>query len=122
MVAEHDHRIIGFMIYELHKSRLRVLNFATTPDMRRQGVGSQMIRPLVDKQRRSEIMIEVRETNLEAQFFFRNQGFRAVCGLRSHYGDTHEDAYVMQYRLSGVQDEWLLRFSPSNRMSEFDAA
>jgi ribosomal-protein-alanine N-acetyltransferase len=45
MVAEHDHRIIGFMIYELHKSRLRVLNFATTPDMRRQGVGSQMIRP-----------------------------------------------------------------------------
>jgi hypothetical protein len=29
---------------------------------------------------------------------------------------------VMQYRLSGVQDEWLLRFSPSNRMSEFDAA
>jgi ribosomal protein S18 acetylase RimI-like enzyme len=73
MVAEHDHRIIGFMIYELHKSRLRGLNFATTPDMRRQGVGSQMIRPLVDKQRRSEIMIEVRETNLEAQFFFRNR-------------------------------------------------
>ena len=38
MVAEHDHRIIGFMIYELHKSKLRVLNFATTPDMRRHGI------------------------------------------------------------------------------------
>ena len=84
-----------------------------------------MIRRLVDKlsqQRRSEIMIEVRETNLEAQFFFRNQGFRTVCVLRSHYDDTYEDAYVMQYRLSGVQDEWLLPFSPSNRISEFDAA
>ena len=104
MVAEHDHRIVGFMIYELHKSKLRVLNFATIPDMRRQGVGAQMIRRLVDKlsqQRRSEIMIEVRETNLDAQFFFRNQGFRAVCVLRSHYDDTYEDAYVMQYRLSG---------------------
>jgi ribosomal-protein-alanine N-acetyltransferase len=125
MVAEHDHRIIGFMIYELHKSKLRVLNFATIPDMRRQGVGAQMIRRLVDKlsqQRRSEIMIEVRETNLDAQFFFRNQGFRAVCVLRSHYDDTYEDAYVMQYRLAGVQDEWLLPFSPSNRISEFDAA
>ncbi|HET6327355.1 MAG TPA: ribosomal protein S18-alanine N-acetyltransferase [Planctomycetaceae bacterium] len=125
MVAEHDHRIIGFMIYELHKSKLRVLNFATTPDMRRQGVGAQMIRRLVDKlsqQRRSEIMIEVRETNLDAQYFFRNQGFRAVCVLRSHYDDTYEDAYVMQYRLTGVQDEWLLPFSPSNRISEFDAA
>jgi hypothetical protein len=28
----------------------------------------------------------------------------------------------MQYRLTGVQDEWLLPFSPSNRISEFDAA
>ena len=84
MVAEHEHRIIGFMIYELHKSKLRVSNFATTPDMRRQGVGSQMIRRLVDKlsqRRRSEIMIEVRETNLDAKFFFRSQNFRAVSVL-----------------------------------------
>jgi hypothetical protein len=29
---------------------------------------------------------------------------------------------ALQYPLSGVQDEWPLRFSPSNRVSEFDAA
>ena len=28
MVAEHDHEIVGFMIYELHKAKLRILNFA----------------------------------------------------------------------------------------------
>ncbi len=125
MVAECDHRIVGFMIYELHKSKLRVLNFASAPDVQRQGVGSQMIRRLVDKlsqQRRSEIMVEVRETNLDAQFFFRSQGFKAVCVLRSHYDDTYEDAYLMQYRLSGTEEGWLLPFSPSNRISEFDAA
>lgn len=125
MVAEQDHRIVGFMIYELHKSKLRILNFASASDVRRQSVGSQMIRRLVDKlsqQRRSEIMVEVRETNLDAQFFFRSQGFRAVCVLRSHYDDTYEDAYVMQYRLTGAEDEWLLPFSPTNRISEFDAA
>jgi [ribosomal protein S18]-alanine N-acetyltransferase len=125
MVAECDHRIIGFMIYELHKAKLRILNFATAPDVRRQGVGSQMLRRLVDKlsqQRRSEILVEVRETNLDSQFFYRSQGFRAVCVLRSHYDDTYEDAYVMQYRLTGVDDEWLLPFSLSNRISEFDAA
>jgi ribosomal-protein-alanine N-acetyltransferase len=125
MVAEHEHRIVGFMIYELHKSKLRILNFATAPELQRQGVGLQMIRRLVDKlsqQRRSEILLEVRETNLDAQFFFRKQGFRAVCVLRAHYDDTYEDAYVMQYRLTQSVEEWVLPFSPSNRISEFDAA
>lgn len=31
MVAEHDDRVVGFMIYELNKSRIQVLNFATAP-------------------------------------------------------------------------------------------
>ena len=124
MVAEHDHHIVGFMIYELHKSKLRILNFAVAPSFGKQGVGSQMVRRLVDKlsqQRRKEIALEVRETNLPAQLFFQSQGFRAVCVLRRHYDDTTEDAYVMQYRLN-ASEEWLLPFSPHNRISEFDAA
>jgi len=28
MVAEHDEKVVGFMIYELHKTRLHILNFA----------------------------------------------------------------------------------------------
>ena len=125
MVAEHGEKVVGFMIYELHKAKLRVLNFATAPDAQRQGVGKQMIRRLVDKlsqQRRSEIMVEVRETNLDAQFFFRSQAFKAVCVLRSHYDDTYEDAYVMQYRLTGEDEAWVLPFSPTNRISDYDAA
>jgi ribosomal-protein-alanine N-acetyltransferase len=125
MVAESDHRIVGFMIYELHKAKLRVLNFATGPEAQRQGVGKQMSRRLVDKlsqQRRSEIMVEVRETNLDAQFFFRSQGFKAVCVLRSHYDDTYEDAYLMQYRLTGEDEAWVLPFAPTNRISDYDAA
>ncbi len=31
MVAEYDERVVGFMIYELHKNRLHVLNFAVRP-------------------------------------------------------------------------------------------
>jgi len=124
MVAEHDHHIVGFMIYELHKSKLRILNFAVAPSCWKQGIGAQMVRRLIDKlsqQRRKEIMLEVRETNLPAQLFFQSQGFRAVCVLRRHYDDTTEDAYVMQYRLHD-SDTWLLPFSPHNRISEFDAA
>ena len=101
MVAEHEDRVVGFMIYELHKSRIHVLNFAVNRDYRHRGVGSQMIAKLTGKlssQRRSRIVLEVRETNLAAQLFFRENGFRAVSVLRSYYADTPEDAYLMQYR------------------------
>jgi ribosomal-protein-alanine N-acetyltransferase len=101
MVAEHEDRVVGFMIYELHKTRIHVLNFAVAAEYRRAGVGSQMIARLSAKlsaQRRSRIVLEVRETNLTAQLFFRENGFRAVSVLRSYYADTPEDAYLMQYR------------------------
>jgi ribosomal-protein-alanine N-acetyltransferase len=101
MVAEHEDRVVGFMIYELHKSRIHVLNFAVAEDCRRRGVGSQMIAKLCGKlsvQRRSRIVLAVRETNLAAQLFFRENGFRAVSVLRCYYADTPEDAYMMQYR------------------------
>jgi len=101
MVAEHEDRVVGFMIYELHKNRIHVLNFAVASDYRRRGVGSQMVAKLIGKlssQRRSRVVLEVRETNLAAQLFFRESGFRAVSVLRAYYEDTPEDAYLMQYR------------------------
>jgi len=47
-------------------------------------------------------MLEIRETNLSAQLFFRALGFRAVSVLRDFYEDTPEDAYLMQYRYSAA--------------------
>jgi ribosomal-protein-alanine N-acetyltransferase len=125
MVAECDHEIVGFMVYELHKSRLRILNFAVRPDRRRHGVGRQMIQRLIDKlsqQRRQEIVLHVRETNLAAQLFFRGQGFRAVAVVRGHYDDTTEDAYYMQFRLD-TAEHVLSPFAPHNRITQYyDAA
>ena len=84
MVAEYEDRVVGFMIYELHKSRIHVLNFAVAAAYQRHGVGSQMVAKLIAKlspQRRSRIILEVRETNLAAQLFFRENGFRAISVL-----------------------------------------
>jgi ribosomal-protein-alanine N-acetyltransferase len=100
MVAEQGDRVLGFMIYELHKTRLHILNFAVDQSRRRQGVGVQMVQKLVSKlssQRRTRLSLEVRETNLAAQLFFQKAGFRATAVLRSFYDDSPEDAYLMQY-------------------------
>lgn len=124
MVAEHEQQIVGFMVYELHKSKLQVLNFAVAPAVRRQGIGVQMVQRLIDKlsqQRRKEIVLEVRETNLAAQLFFKENGFRAVSVIRNRYEDTAEDAYLMRYQLV-ESSPVLLPFSTGNRISEYDAA
>ena len=119
MVAERDDEVVGFMIYELHKSRLHLLNFAVDPRYRRESIGRSMLDKLVSKlssDRRNRIMLEVRETNLDAQLFFKQLGFRAISVLRDFYEDTTEDAYVMQLRYRGEEAEELIE-EPSRRMA-----
>jgi len=115
MVAEHEEQIVGFMIYELNRNLLHVLNFAVRADFRRRGLGSQMLDKLVSKlsqQRRTRITLEVRESNLAAQLFFRRAGFKAVSVLRDYYEDTTESAYVMNYALEADES-----VEPLNRIT-----
>lgn len=108
MVAEQGEKVVGFMIYELHKAKLHILNFAVHPGCRRLGVGRQMVAKLISKlssHRRTRITLEVRETNLAAQLFFRQQEFRAVRVLRRFYEDSGEDAFLMEYRFGDVPNE-----------------
>ena len=122
MVAEQGEKVVGFMIYELHKAKLHILNFAVHPSCRRSGVGGQMIAKLVSKlssHRRTAITLEVRETNLAAQLFFKAQGFRAVRVLRAYYEDSGEDAFLMQYSFAGdaVEEQG---DEVVNRISQFE--
>lgn len=100
MVAELDGVVVGFMIYELHENRIHLINFAVDLSHRRSGVGKAMMGELIRKltSDRNRILLEVRETNLDAQKFFKSQGFRAISVLRDFYEDTTEDAYLMQYK------------------------
>ena len=100
MVAEVADSVVAFMIYELHRSRLHMINFAVARSHRRLGVGTHMMEKLCGKltpDRRSRVVLEVRETNLPAQLFFRTLGFRATSVLKDFYQDTTEDAYLMEY-------------------------
>lgn len=123
MVVERNDEIVGFVIYELHKGRLHILNFAVGRAWRRKGVGTAVIQRLRGKlrqQRRRELITEVRESNVPAQLFFRSRGFRAVRVLRDHYDDTNEDCYVMRYELPD-ENEWNGKpeLSPANRITQF---
>ena len=104
-VAEHDGQVVGFAVYELHRDRLHILNIAVNQKFRRRRVGTQLIQQLVKKLSpvmRKEIRLEVRETNLVAQQFFRAKGFKASKILKKFYAEqigVDDDAYQMQYWL-----------------------
>ena len=121
MVAEQGERVVGFMIYELHKQKLHILNFAVHPQFRRYGVGLQMVSKLMGKlssHRRTQITLELRESNLPAQMFFKDQGFRAVRVLRNFYEDSGEDAYLLQYSLGGVCIDEVVE--SANRIAQYE--
>ncbi len=121
MVAEHTEKVVGFMIYELHKTKLHVLNFAVHPQFRRTGIGRQMVAKLIGKlstHRRTRITLAVRETNLPAQLFFKGLDFRATKVLRGYYEDSGEDAFLMQHRIvdDATVDE---SDEPVNRVAQY---
>jgi len=121
VVYESPRNLIhGFMIYELHKSLLRLLNFAVAPEVHGTGVGSAMVERLVDKlsqQKRRCMELEIRESNLKAQKFFSGRGFRAVRVLRQHYDETNEDAYLFRYSLPELKK---VAVDGINRISQYD--
>jgi [ribosomal protein S18]-alanine N-acetyltransferase len=101
--TEADDDIAGYMFYELSKSSLHLLNLAVAPEYHRRGVGRRLVDKLIGKisppHRRTSIRVDVRESNLDAQLFFRACGFRAVGVASDVYHGPPEDAYVMLYRL-----------------------
>ena len=102
MVVNDVDRIRGFMVYTLENNYLHILKFAVAPWARRKGFGTQMVDKLIGKlnqQRRQRIVLEVRETNLPAQLFFRAMKFEAREVIRSHYEDTAEDAFQFVYEI-----------------------
>lgn len=115
MVAEIGDQVVGYMIYELHKHELHLLNLAVHPARRHRSIGRQLMEKLASKlssHRRRAITVDVRETNLPAQLFFRACGFRAVKVRRGLYEDTGEDAIAMIYGLPDAEIQ-----APADRIS-----
>lgn len=99
--AERDD-ICGFVVYELHRRTIEILDIAVHPDCQGGGIASQMVDKLKGKlnpDRRDQIQIPVRETNLTAQLFLRSQRFFCEDILPDIYWDTHESAYLFRFEI-----------------------
>lgn len=106
MVAEVGEKVVGYVLYELHKNRLTIIKMAVHPGYRRQAVGFQMIEKLVKKlasHRRTRIIIDVGERNMGALLFLKKMGFKAIRVLWNHFND--QDAYKMVFALKDCEEK-----------------
>jgi ribosomal-protein-alanine N-acetyltransferase len=93
VIAEIN-KSVGYTIYEQSKSVLKILNLVVHQDFRRQGIASLLMDRLMTRKEWTSMEVFVRESNLNAQLFFKSHGFLAT-GVHRNYFETNkvEDAF-----------------------------
>lgn len=79
-------RKLGSLVPTTAPDEMRVVYFAVAPDSRRRGVGKQMllfIESMARSLHKRSVTLEVRETNLGAQLFFKAAGFQEDLIIKS---------------------------------------
>lgn len=93
-------RILGYYICRYFSWKIELLSIAVHPDFRRIGVGKLLVSYSMAAVRpdtkRSRVLAEVRESNLEAQCFLRALGWTSY-DVKKKYFANGEDAYSFRY-------------------------
>ena len=101
LVAEIGEHVIGYMLYKLFPTRLKIETLAICSAMQRRGFGSIFIERLKGKlcrERRNRIDTVVAECNIDAQMFFKRHGFICTRIEKGRYEDCDQDALHFVYR------------------------
>jgi ribosomal-protein-alanine N-acetyltransferase len=98
VVAKLENRIIGYGGFWLIVDEAHLVNLAVHPDCRRQGIGTQIMRYLLNLAKQlgaKRATLEVRASNKIAQKFYAKFGFVTIALRKKYYPDTKEDAVIM---------------------------
>lgn len=98
LVAEYHSAVVGFILCENFDTKIRIVNFAVTPELKRRSIGTQLIKRIQNfflKKPKTSIFTEVNERNLTAQLFLQKQGFTAIDIQRNFYGI--DSAYILEW-------------------------
>jgi Acetyltransferases len=101
-VAEANGKVLGYMMHEVNRHSLMLLNLTVHPYYRRLGIGKQMIRHArrkLSRWKRWRIDCIVRETSLDTLRFLRACEFRSQGVLPNYFEQPYEDAIAMAYHM-----------------------
>jgi ribosomal-protein-alanine N-acetyltransferase len=91
-------KIIGYACFWIVMDELHLMNLAAHPDHRRQNIGEDLARWVLNmgyEMRCRTAMLEVRESNRPARQLYEKLGFKVIGVRRGYYRDPKEDALIM---------------------------
>ena len=101
LVAKEKNRLVGYLIAWKIEDQFHLANIAVHPDQRRKGIGSQLLKTIFEIGKEikcKNIFLEVRESNISAQDFYRKFGFANTLTQKQYYHDG-EDALILEKEL-----------------------
>jgi ribosomal-protein-alanine N-acetyltransferase len=94
-------KVVGYICCWIVADEIHILNLASHPDFRRQGIATTLLNSLfnfVQDKNITLVTLEVRRFNTPAFQLYKKLGF-AVKGIRKGYYPEGEDAVVMELEL-----------------------
>lgn len=91
--------VVGYFCFWVVFEEVRLMNLAVLGPFRRQGVATKLVCTALQtglERGASRAMLEVRESNLEAQTLYRRLGFRQTAKRSRYYNHPEEDAVLME--------------------------
>ena len=107
-IYEEDGKVLGYIGTRMIFDTCEIANVAVDPEHRRKGIALALYRALEEECRSRQIRhldLEVRESNLGAQEFYRFCGFSNVGKRRNYYESPREDAILMSRLLGETEEE-----------------
>lgn len=98
ITARKDGELIGYLIVYLVEGEGEIARIAVKQEKRRQGVAGHMLLELeniCEEQKIGRLLLEVRESNLDAISFYKDKGFTEDGLRKAYYTDPKEDAVLM---------------------------
>ena len=101
--AECGAQILGFVIARCAAEEWEIENVVVAFDQRRRGLGSALVRELVQEARRSgaaSVLLEVRASNAAARRLYEKIGFDQIGSRPGYYRNPQEDALLWRISIS----------------------
>lgn len=91
--AKEDDKILGYIIIFDNSESLEIMKIGVLPEARKRGIGTLLINEI--KKMEKDIFLEVRENNMTAISFYKENSFVEVGKRKNYYKDTGEAAIIM---------------------------
>jgi ribosomal-protein-alanine N-acetyltransferase len=97
-VALFENKVAGYICLYRVGDEIQIGNIAVSPDFHRRGIGTKLmefILVLAAEQKRSLLVLEVRQSNEVACKLYEKFGFKVAGRRRLYYRQPMEDALIM---------------------------